>query len=353
MTRKRAPRAQRPRMLDIAEVAKVSTATVSRVLNGKPGASEDVRQAVLAAMDMLGYERPVALRAKTDGLVGVIVAEFANPIFAAFAQAIEIRLARQGYGALLCSQSPGGTTEDQCISLLLDQGVLGIIFVSGLHADATADHQRYADLRARGIAQVFINGYADDIEGAFISINEASVIDLSVRHLVSLGHERIGLAIGPNRFLPSQRKTRAFAETLRTTLGTTDPSKHIVHTLYTLEGGQAAATRLLIRGHHTAIVCGSDLMALGAIRAARALNLRVPEDVSIVGYDDSPTMAFVDPPLTTVRQPVLEMSATAVSTLVEVLQGHAAPPRVELLFHGELVVRGSTGAVTDSVRALA
>ncbi len=351
MTKKRAPRAQRPRMLDIAEAAKVSTATVSRVLNGKPGASEDVRQAVLAAMDMLGYERPVALRAKADGLAGVIVAEFANPVFAGFAQALETRLARQGYGALLCSQSPGGTTEDQCISLLLDQGARGIIFVSGLHADASADHQRYADLRARGVAQVFINGYADDIEGTFISVDEGSVIDVSVRHLASLGHQRIGLAIGPNRFLPSQRKARAFGEALRAVLGVTDPDRHIVHTLYTLEGGQAAATRLLESGH-TAIVCGSDLMALGAIRAARALDLRVPEDVSVVGYDDSPTMAFVDPPLTTVRQPIQEMSATAVSTLLEEIDGNPAP-RVELLFRGELVVRGSTGAVPESARALA
>ncbi len=351
MTKKRAPRAQRPRMLDIAEAANVSTATVSRVLNGKPGASEDVRQAVLAAMDMLGYERPVALRAKAEGLVGVIVAEFANPIFAAFAQAIEVRLARQGYGALLCSQSPGGTTEDQCISLLLDQGVLGIVFVSGLHADAAADHQRYLDLRARGISQVFVNGYAEDVEGTFISVDEASVLDVSVRHLASLGHERIGLAVGPARFLPSQRKIKAFGDALRATLGVTQPDQHVVSTLYTLEGGQAAATRLLETGH-TAIVCGSDLMALGAIRAARLLGLRVPEDVSIVGYDDSPTMAFVDPPLTTVRQPVQEMSATAVSSLLEELEGNPAP-RVELLFRGELVVRGSTGAVTESVRALA
>lgn len=351
MTKKRAPRAQRPRMLDIAEVAQVSTATVSRVLNGKPGASEDVRQAVLAAMDMLGYERPLALRAKTEGLVGVIVAEFANPIFAAFAQSIEVRLARLGYGALLCSQSPGGTTEDQCVSLLLDQGARGIIFVSGLHADTAADHQGYADLHGRGIAQVFINGYADDIEGTFISIDEASVIDVSVRHLVSLGHERIGLAIGPNRFLPSRRKIKAFADALRTMAGVTHVEPHVVHTLYTLEGGQAAATRLLESGH-TAIVCGSDLMALGAIRAARAMNLRVPEDVSIVGYDDSPTMAFIDPPLTTVRQPVPEMSAAAVSTLLAELDGEP-PQQVELLFRGELVVRESTGAVADSARALA
>ena len=352
LTRKRAARAQRPRMLDIAEVAKVSTATVSRVLNGKPGASEDVRQSVLAAMDMLGYERPVALRAKTEGLVGVIVAEFANPIFAAFAQSIEIRLARQGYGALLCSQSPGGTTEDQCISMLLDLGVRGIIFVSGLHADAHADHQRYRDLQARRIAQVFVNGYAEDVDGTFISIDEAAVIEVSMRHLTSLGHERIGLAIGPHRFLPSQRKTRAFAEAQRTMLGVVNLERHVVHTLYTLEGGQAAATQLLESGH-TAIVCGSDLMALGAIRAARSLDLRVPQDVSIVGYDDSPTMAFVDPPLTTVRQPVSKMSTTAVSTLLERMENRPAP-RGELLFRGELVVRGSTaGAASEPARALA
>lgn len=153
------------------------------------------------------------------------------------------------------------------------------------------------------------------------------------------------------RFLPSQRKIKAFGDALRATLGVTQPDQHVVSTLYTLEGGQAAATRLLETGH-TAIVCGSDLMALGAIRAARLLGLRVPEDVSIVGYDDSPTMAFVDPPLTTVRQPVQEMSATAVSSLLEELEGNPAP-RVELLFRGELVVRGSTGAVTESVRALA
>ncbi|MDQ7992549.1 MAG: LacI family DNA-binding transcriptional regulator [Propionicimonas sp.] len=351
MTRKRAPRAQRPRMLDIAEVAKVSTATVSRVLNNKPGASEDVRQSVLAAMDMLGYERPIAVRAKPDGLVGVVVAEFANPIFAAFAQSLETRLARLGYGALLCSQSPGGTTEEQCISLLVEQGVRGIIFVSGLHADLTASHQQYADLRNRGIAQVFVNGYAEDIEGTFIGIDEAAAVEVSVRHLLSLGHERIGLAIGPDRFLPSRRKTRAFAEVLRSSLGIEDAGPHVVSTLYTLEGGQAAATRLFESGH-TAIVCGSDLMALGAIRAARALDLRIPSEVSVVGYDDSPTMGFVDPPLTTVRQPVPEMSATAVSSLVEELEGHPGP-RVELLFRGELVVRESTGTVFDQARALA
>ena len=349
MTRKRADGAQRPRLLDIAEVARVSTATVSRVLNGKPGASDDVRESVLAALDLLGYERPVSLRTKADGVVGVIVPEFTNPIFAAFAQAIETRLARRGLAPLVCSQSPGGTTEDQCISLLLDQGVRGIVFVSGLHADLAARLDHYADLRSRGIARVFVNGYADDIEGTFIGIDEAAAVEVSVRHLASLGHERIGLAIGPTRFLPSRRKIDAFSEALRTIIGIEDPTDHVVSTFFTLEGGQAAAARLIADGH-TAIICGSDLMALGAIRAAALHGLSVPDDISVVGYDDSPTMAFIDPPLTTVRQPVSEMAATAVSTLVDEL-ARVPGPGVELLFRGELVVRSSTGTARSVARS--
>ena len=110
--------------------------------------------------------------------------------------------------------------------------------------------------------------------------------------------------------------------------------------LYTAEGGQAAATDLLDSGH-TAIVCGSDLMALGAIRAVRSNGLRVPEDVSVLGYDDSLLVAFADPPLTTVRQPVDAVCRAAVDALLAEMRGEK-PSRVEQLFAPELVVRGST-----------
>jgi alanine racemase len=102
----------------------------------------------------------------------------------------------------------------------------------------------------------------------------------------------------------------------------------------------------LIDAGVTAIICGSDIMALGAMRAARSRGLDVPADVSVVGYDDSPFMAFTDPPLTTVRQPVTAMSQSAVQTLVDEITGHDTPPG-EYLFAGELVVRGSTGRVPD------
>ncbi len=252
MAKTRAVQERKPRLLDIAEVADVSTATVSRVLNGKPGVGDEVRSSVLAALDMLGYERPAALRHKTSGLVGVVVPELNNPIFPAFAQGLETRLSQHGYSPLLCTQSPGGTTEDECIDLLLSQGVSGIILVSGLHADSSVALDRYHDLRARGIPLAFVNGWAEGVDGTFVATDDAAGMDGAVRHLSSLGHTRIGLLIGPDRLVPAHRKIAAFRTALSGYLGIEDAEPHIFRTLYTLEGGHAAAEQLVDYRAHRA-----------------------------------------------------------------------------------------------------
>src|SRR5215510_12827450 len=148
------------RLLDIALQAQVSEATVSRVLNDKPGVSPETRQAVLTALDVLGYERPTKLRKRSAGLVGLVVPELDNPIFPAFAQVIESVLAQHGYTPVLCTQTPGGVTEDEYVEMLLDRQVSGIIFVSGLHADTAADKERYHRLVGRGLPIVLVNGFA-------------------------------------------------------------------------------------------------------------------------------------------------------------------------------------------------
>jgi LacI family transcriptional regulator, repressor for deo operon, udp, cdd, tsx, nupC, and nupG len=332
----------RTRLADLAVQAGVSTATVSRVLNGKHGVSGETRQAVLDALDVLGYERPEKLQPRAARLVGLIVPELTNPVFPEFAQHIESRLSALGYIPLLCTQSAGGTAEDEYVDMLLDHRVEGIVFVSGLHADTTASHERYHRLRSRGVPIVLVNGYAEGVDAPTVSTDDAAAMELAVRHLVSLGHRRIGLAIGPDQFVPAQRKVDAFTRVLAELLPEEGGAPHVVSTLFTVEGGQAATTELVTSGH-TAVVCGSDLMALGAIRAVRTLGLRVPEDVSVVGFDDSPLVAFTDPALTTVRQPVRGVADAAVDTLVAEIGG-ARGSRTELLFHPELVVRSSTGA---------
>ncbi|MEZ0067766.1 DNA-binding LacI/PurR family transcriptional regulator [Streptacidiphilus sp. MAP12-20] len=332
------------RLADIAAQAGVSEATVSRVLNGKPGVAAATRQTVLAALDVLGYERPTRLRQRSAGLIGLITPELSNPIFPALAQVIEQVLTRFGYTPVLCTQTPGGSTEDELVEMLVERGVTGIVFVSGLHADTTADTARYDKLQGQGVPFVMINGFSERVSAPFISPDDRAAMWMAVRHLTGLGHRRIGLAVGPSRFVPVLRKEEGFTAATKELLGLTEAESQelIQHSLFTVEGGQAAANVLLDKGC-TAIICGSDLMAFGAIRGARARGLSVPRDISVVGFDDSPLIAFADPPLTTIRQPVEAMGAAAVNVLLEEIGGNPAQ-RGEFVFQPELVVRGSTGA---------
>ena len=330
-------------LAQIAAEARVSEATVSRVLNSKPGVSEATRQAVIIALDVLGYERPSQLRQRSAGLVGLVVPELTNPIFPAFAQVIEDALARRRFTPVLCTQSPGSLSEDEYVESLLDHGVAGIVFVSGKHADTLADHDRYRTLLERGLPVVFINGYAEGVGAPFVSADDHAAMDLAVSHLAHLGHRRIGLAIGPERFVPSRRKREGFVTALGTHLGASakEARTWMAESIFSLEGGAAAAKQLLEQGA-TAIVCGSDMMAIGAVRAARAAGCCVPTDVSVVGFDDSQLVGFLDPPLTTVRQPVSQMGNTAVAALADAISGQPVASR-EYLFAPELVLRGSTG----------
>ncbi|MEU8686831.1 LacI family DNA-binding transcriptional regulator, partial [Streptomyces sp. NPDC048611] len=208
-----------PRLSDIAAQAEVSEATVSRVLNGRAGVAAGTRRRVLAALDVLGYERPVRLRRRSAGLVGLVIPELTNPIFPAFAQIIEQSLAGHGYTPVLCTQMPGGATEDELVEQLEERGVTGIVFLSGLHADTRADPSRYARLASRGVPFVLINGYHPGIDAPFVSPDDAAAARMAVRHLAELGHERIGLAVGPARYVPSRRKAEGFVAALEESFG--------------------------------------------------------------------------------------------------------------------------------------
>lgn len=332
---------QRTRLADLAAQSGVSTATVSRVLNRKPGVAESTRQAVYHALDMLGYERPNRPTSQSAGLVGLIVPELSNPVFPAFAQAIETALAHHDYTPLLCTQTASGVTEDEYVETLLAADVAGIVFVNGMHADVQSPLTRYERLTERGVPYVLVNGHRDELTAPSVSVDERLAMDIAVRHLAAMGHSRIALAVGPERLVPSAQKREGFVTAMKRYVGPTAEHR-VLTSLFTVEGGEASA-RVLVREGVTAIVCGSDLMALGAIRAVKHAGLRVPEDVSIVGFDDSVFVGFTDPPLTTLRQPVVAMSQAVVDLLLSTMQGRSV--RDELRFAPELIVRGSTAGM--------
>ncbi|MFD5636374.1 MULTISPECIES: LacI family DNA-binding transcriptional regulator [unclassified Streptomyces] len=323
------------RLAQVAKKVGVSEATVSRVLNGKPGVSDSTRQAVLSALDVLGYERPTQLRGERARLVGLVLPELQNPIFPAFAEVIGGALAQLGLTPVLCTQTKGGVSEADYVDLLLQQQVSGVVFAGGLYAQADAPHDHYRELADRNIPVVLVNAAIEHLGFPCVSCDDAVAVEQAWRHLDSLGHERIGLVLGPGDHMPSGRKLAA-ARALAPDL----PDAYVARAMFSLEGGQAAATRLLDQGV-TGIICASDPLALGAVRAARRKGLSVPGEISVVGYDDSAFMNCTEPPLTTVRQPIEAMGRAAVELLNAQIGGSSVTPE-ELLFEPELVVRGST-----------
>ena len=338
-------RTVKPRLKHVADHAGVSQATVSRVLNDRPGVAETTRRAVLQAMSQLGYEHGRLRPARRTGLVGLIVPELDNPVFPRFAQAIESRLAREGLTTVLCTSTPAGMGEADYLDVLQDHAVTGIVLISGEHADTTADHQRYNDLRARGLPLVLVNGRDEDLGGiAAVTVDHAEVTRLAVAHLASLGHSRIGLALGPARYVTAARLRLGYLDGMARAGLTVDPAL-MTDTIYGIEGGHAAGTTLLPVGV-TAVVCASDRMALGVIRAARERGLEVPAEVSVMGFDDAGPNNFMDPPLTSIQQPFEAMGSAIVQLLTaQVNDEGAATP--ELTFRPELVVRNSTGPAPE------
>ncbi|MGH3210235.1 MAG: LacI family DNA-binding transcriptional regulator [Trebonia sp.] len=326
------------RLAEVAKKVGVSEATVSRVLNGKPGVSDSTREAVLTALDVLGYERPSKLRGQRARLIGLVVPEVQNPIFPALAEVIGANLAQRGFTPVLCTRTTGGLSEANYVDMLLEQHASGVVFAGGNFNEAALSHDHYRLLRARGVPVVLINAAVDNLGFPCVSTDDGSAVIQAFTHLSALGHDRIGLVLGPEDHMPSRRKLAAFNEAAQRVGISSAP---VEHALFSLEGGQAAATRMLRQGV-TGVICASDVLALGAIRGVRRAGLSVPADVSVIGYDDSAWLNCTDPPLTTVRQPIQSMGSSAVALLVNQMETVIAHPE-ELLFEPELVVRGSTG----------
>ncbi|SRR5271165_2348180 len=323
------------KLADVAKQAGVSEATVSRVLNGRPGISEATRATVLTALDVIGYERPTHLRVRRARMVGLIVPELQNPVFPALAEVVAGALAQRGFNAVLCTRT-GNTSESEYVEMLLERQVSGMIFAGGQYAEADAPHEHYERLLHLRLPVVLVNAAAEHLDFPRVSTDDAVAMEQAYAHLANLGHERIGLILGPPDHVPSRRKLDAFERVSKIAA----PLELVERTRFSLEGGHAAAARLITRGV-TGIICASDPLALGAIRAARRSGLSVPADLSVIGYDDSVFMSCTSPPLTTVRQPIDAIGRAAVEMLAGQIEGSSVSAD-ELFFEPEVVARGST-----------
>src|ERR1700742_2530440 len=177
------------RLAEVAKKVGVSEATVSRVLNGKPGVSDSTREAVLTALDVLGYERPSKVRGQRARLIGLVVPELSNPIFPALAEVIGGALAQRGFTPVLCTRTAGGLSEADYVEMLLEQQVSGAVLAGGHYAEAEAPRERYYRLLELRLPVVLVNAATDDLESPRVSTDDAVAVEQDFGHLTALGHE--------------------------------------------------------------------------------------------------------------------------------------------------------------------
>ncbi len=206
------------RLSEVAQKVGVSEATVSRVLNGKAGVSDSTRESVLTALDVLGYERPTRLRGQRARLIGLVLPELQNPIFPALAEVIGGALAQRGFTPVLCTRTTGGLSEADYVDMLLEQHASGVVFAGGHFAEQAAPHEHYELLREKGIPVLLVNAAIEGLDFPCVSTDDISASQQAFGHLLALGHERIGLVLGPmitcrrgGRWLPSAPMPSAVA----------------------------------------------------------------------------------------------------------------------------------------------
>ncbi len=329
------------KLADIAQKAGVSQATISRVINGKPGVSQDTRKTVLDTLSSMGMSKEGLQRNETR-LVALITPDLSNPIFPEFITEFVTLLAQHELLTVVCTYTPSGASESGFLTMLQNQPIGAAIFLAGIYDTRNTNLSIYRSLAERNVPCAFLNGGARDMNGLYASTDDQAAMTMALRHLTDLGHTKIGLLLGDRNHYPTVSKyeaaTRFFADQ-----GLMHEKDLTAWTTYGMDSGRMAARKLLENGA-TAIACASDQLALGAIRAARSMNLSVPEDISVTGYDDSPEMSTISPSLTTVRQPVGKISQAVVNGILAMMNNRQLAERGDTLyFEPELIVRESTG----------
>ena len=289
-------------------------ATASRVVSGFDGVRSETRDRVERAMRELLYVPPG--RRPATGMVGLLVPSLENPIFPALAQAMEERATEAGYASILCNTTAAAFREVDYVHMLLDRGADGMIFISCEMTNMSGIHDHYGRLVDEGARLVFVNGALNTLNVPSVGVDEQTAGELATQHLIDLGHDRIGYVAGPDHYLPTRQKAAGRASALEAAGLDGEDGLVAFGDDFTIEAGRAALRDLLARGTQpTGVICSSDLMAIGALQEAAAQGLRVPEDLSIVGFDGIEATAWTNPALTTVEQPIEEIAETAVNAL--------------------------------------
>ncbi len=333
-------------ILQVAKRAKVSTATVSRVLNGATNVSEKTSahvRRIVAELNYVPNRNARNLRVGKTRLFGLIVSDINNSFFPELIDTFESQAAEQGIEVIFTHTNYDLNRLQSCIRRMVDRNVDAIAVMT-----SEVEEKSLQQAISARIPLVLLN--QQELEGKYpnVVVEYSVAFEEALEHLQSLGHRDIGFIAGPNSLNSAVRRKQAFQMALKHH-GLSENSKWIVVGDMRVEGGRIAMEKLLSqKPRPTAVIASNDLMAVGALQAAHSASIRVPADISIVGFDDLPIAGMIYPPLTTMKLPRREIAARAFANLQTQLLGEAPPVRPPI--QARLVIRESTASPPDRKR---
>jgi len=335
----------------VASLARVSSATVSRTINHVSTVDPVLAARVWKAVKELDYFPNTQARALVSGrsrLLGLIVSDITNPFFPELIQEFENAAVERGYEILIGSTNYDLQRTESCVRRMLERKVDGVAVMTFGIEDFL--FERFA---ADNIPVVFIDAAPSRPLSGFLTVDYRAGIYEAVQHLAVLGHRKIGFIAGPLRLRSAAAREAAFVECMRSTGLTINPN-WLMEGDHTLEGGRDAMQKMLtLPDRPTAVICSNDMTAIGVQHALFEANLKVPDDLSIIGFDDIHLAEYTIPPLTTVRMSCKDLALRAVNLLMEQLQpgtdkSNVPHPRIET----KLVVRQTTGLPRGALQDL-
>lgn len=337
---------RKPTIQDVANAAEVSTATVSRCLNQPDKVKPELQKKIRLVIEKLGYMPDGAARAlasRRSNTIGAIVPTIDNAIFSKAIQYLQQGLAKAGYTLLLAQSNYSLDEELREVQALLTRGIDGLVLVGEDHHPAV-----YTAIQQQGIPHVNLWTYNPYSEFSCIGLDNDSAGRQIAKHLADLGHQEIGIITGILLNNDRARQRSAGVREYFKEQGINIPLDHSVECRYSAEQGRQALHKLMKRHPKiTAIICGNDILALGALSAARELGLDVPTRLSITGFDNLEIVSVISPALTTMNSPSRRMGTHAASYLIQqITSNNLRIERIEL--STDLVVRETTASVLNT-----
>ncbi len=330
---------------DIASEAGVSTATVSHVINKTRFVSDEVRARVLKAIELHNYYPNAHARSLASGssrIFGLVISDIANPFFPELVKSIEAAAYEHGYDVVLSNTNYDSERASHYVRRFIERKVAGVAVMTSEMEKSLID-----ELARREVPVVFLDSGEAGLHMSNLRVGYAEGIKQAISHLVELGHRNVAFISGLPHLHSAKRRLDAFRQTMRAVLP--DAPEQIYQGDFKIEGGRRAALEILAAAKlPTAVVAANDLMAFGAISEFHRAGLNVPRDISVVGFDDIAFASLIEPALTTVNLPLVELGKLAVEALLTTL---SSPTQhgVELRIPTQLIVRESTAAARTKV----